>query len=470
MRPSLSVIIPVYNVEKYLQQCLESVLTQLEKEDEIILVNDGSADSSPNICRYYEREYKNICFLDRENAGLGRTRNIGLQRASKDYVIFLDSDDYWAENTVEKIKDAILNGDTDILFFDAEKIYEDGNANSENQYDRSGKVSTETMSGRLFFEMYYPFGYIVQACMAVYKREFLFKHDISFQEGVYYEDNIFSFRAIMSAEKVRYLPYRLYQRRVRENSITTCITDYKRVSDQAEVTTAVWNEIECIWSSLKGRLRFKMITYADELLFVFQMRYKQMTGDKTRLWQIQSHVFTEYLSFIQKYEEERKETKILKLYMYIKKKTAEEKQYLIKEVFGGAEEFEKLINFCQANYQARIKNRLLKLPLFRTKCRVGIYGLGNQTEHLMSFCKKVGIGAESIIFIDSYKESDKETYRGHNVKNIKDVGGSVDAVIISSSLYGAEMKRTAQEFLPSSVKTILLYEECEDEILWELLI
>ena len=156
--------------------------------------------------------------------------------------------------------------------------------------------------------------------------------------------------------------------------------------------------------------------------------------------------------------------------MYIKKKTAEEKQYLIKEVFGGAEEFEKLINFCQANYQARIKNRLLKLPLFRTKCRVGIYGLGNQTEHLMSFCKKVGIGAESIIFIDSYKESDKETYRGHNVKNIKDVGGSVDAVIISSSLYGAEMKRTAQEFLPSSVKTILLYEECEDEILWELLI
>ncbi len=469
-KTSLSIIIPVYNVERYLQQCIDSVLEQIDKEDEIILVNDGSTDRSREICLLYETEHENIMFLDRGHFGPGITRNIGLRKASGEHVVFLDADDFWAPNAATTIKNEILKKDVDVLFFDAEIICEGNIKFAGNPYDRAAVISGETISGLQFFEKYYPKGYISQACMAVYNKNYLLNHHIFFQEGVYYEDNIFCFCAMINAEKVRHIPDKLYQRRVRDNSITTSDIDFRRVSDYAKVVIEIWSYIRQRWDMPGTRIPIKVIAYADELLDIFFIKCRQVTEEKSMLWQVKTQVFTEYLLFINQYEEKRLERKLLTLGFYIKARPLMEKQYLIKEVFGGPEGFEKLIYSCLANYQARIKERLLKLPMFRTNCRVGIYGLGNQTEHLMLFCEKVGIAAEYIIFIDSYKKSDEETYRGHTVKNIRDVGNSVDAVIISSSLYGEEMNRTAQEFLPSSVKTILLYEECEDEILWEALI
>ena len=96
--PLLSVIIPIYNVEKYLHQCVDSVLHQNLNDLEIVLVNDGSPDNCPQICNEYAEKYPFIKALHKENGGLSDARNEGLKDASGDYVIFLDSDDWWNPN------------------------------------------------------------------------------------------------------------------------------------------------------------------------------------------------------------------------------------------------------------------------------------------------------------------------------------------------------------------------------------
>ena len=94
MKPLVSVIVPVYNVERYVQQCLESLVNQTLKEIEIIIVNDGSTDGSAEICNKYAKMDSRIVYITKENGGLSEARNVGLKYASADYIGFVDSDDY----------------------------------------------------------------------------------------------------------------------------------------------------------------------------------------------------------------------------------------------------------------------------------------------------------------------------------------------------------------------------------------
>ena len=98
---NVSIVIPVYNVEKYLKQCLESVVNQTLDKIEVICINDGSTDNSLNILKEYEKKYNNIIIIDQENKGPGFARNIGMKRASGKYIYFLDSDDYIELNAME---------------------------------------------------------------------------------------------------------------------------------------------------------------------------------------------------------------------------------------------------------------------------------------------------------------------------------------------------------------------------------
>ena len=117
--PVISVIVPVYKVEPYLHQCLDSVLAQSFTDFELILIDDGSPDNCGAICDEYAARDSRIYVIHQENAGQGKARNVGMDRASGKYLIFLDSDDYWLPTTLEALYTEAERNQTQVLVFGA---------------------------------------------------------------------------------------------------------------------------------------------------------------------------------------------------------------------------------------------------------------------------------------------------------------------------------------------------------------
>lgn len=126
MTPLVSVIVPVYNVEKYLQQCVESLLNQTYSKIEILLIDDGSKDNSGQICDIFAERYKKVMTLHKQNSGLGLTRNYGLKRINGDYVTFVDSDDYLQQDVIQNLVDGLEDGKNDTVIGGFTKVTDAG--------------------------------------------------------------------------------------------------------------------------------------------------------------------------------------------------------------------------------------------------------------------------------------------------------------------------------------------------------
>ena len=124
----ISIIIPVYNVEQYLEQCLDSILRQTYKNYEIILVDDGSSDNSGVICDKFAFKYSFIHVIHKTNGGLSSARNAGLDVATGSYVLFVDSDDYIGENAISQIISTVGQHDIDVVFLEAFKVFNNTDA------------------------------------------------------------------------------------------------------------------------------------------------------------------------------------------------------------------------------------------------------------------------------------------------------------------------------------------------------
>ena len=130
-----SIIIPVYNVERYLNKCIESVVKQTYKNFEIILVDDGSPDSCPRICDEWAKKDDRIVVIHKGNGGLSSARNAGIKRAKGQYIGFIDSDDYWTEsNFLEKIKDIVTENSVDVILFEYKEVDESGSTIKTPQF------------------------------------------------------------------------------------------------------------------------------------------------------------------------------------------------------------------------------------------------------------------------------------------------------------------------------------------------
>ena len=128
-----SIIVPVYNVEKYIEECLNSILKQNYKNYEVIVINDGSLDKSGEICENFSKKNFNFKVIHVKNGGLSSARNIGIKKALGEYILFLDGDDFIAKNCLEDIDNLIKkNNSTDIVFGKIIKYYKDGKTISNN--------------------------------------------------------------------------------------------------------------------------------------------------------------------------------------------------------------------------------------------------------------------------------------------------------------------------------------------------
>jgi glycosyltransferase involved in cell wall biosynthesis len=189
----------VYNVDEYLKECLDSVARQTEKNIEIICVNDGSTDRSRDILSEYAEKDPRIIIIDQENRGLSGARNTGLREATGKYIYFADSDDYIAPNTIELCVQKMKNFNLEMLCFNAAAFCDNDiysrRTGELNDYYKRNQIYPGIYSGKeLLAEMKRNSDYIVPVWSYFYRRELLSDNDISFVEGIYYEDNSFSRR------------------------------------------------------------------------------------------------------------------------------------------------------------------------------------------------------------------------------------------------------------------------------------
>lgn len=190
-----SLILPVYNVEKYLPKCIESCLNQdLSKtEYEIIIVIDGSSDNSLFIAQQYQNRYNCIKIVEQPNGGLSAARNTGLSHATGKYVWFIDSDDFIMPDILKAIYDILESSSLESLWIRWNNV--DAQYNVVPLYDMNiHNVSEKVYSGIDF--MKYVLGIYLYAWSFIYKRNFLIENDLRFKEGMFYEDTEFAFRAL----------------------------------------------------------------------------------------------------------------------------------------------------------------------------------------------------------------------------------------------------------------------------------
>ena len=216
--PKVSIIIPVYNVEKYLRECLDSVINQTLKDIEIIIVNDGSTDNSIEIIQDYSNNCKNIKVINKQNEGCYKARNVGLETAKGEYIAFLDSDDYIEFNMYEKLYSKAKETDADIVSSNYSIL--ENNKIKIVDFSSSIELLKKTNNKLVGAE-----NILLDAVIwsRIFKRQMLIDKGIMFHSDIHTADDAF-FHALtmLNANKIIYIPDVLYTYRISRNgSITT---------------------------------------------------------------------------------------------------------------------------------------------------------------------------------------------------------------------------------------------------------
>ena len=222
----LSIIIPVYNVENYLQQCLESVINNYRKELEIILINDGSTDNSFNICEDYGKRYNFIKLINRKNGGLSVARNDGIKASGGKYIWFVDSDDFIENDSVDLIYEEIEKK-KDVILINNRNIYPNGEIEDIIDFRVKEDINIES------YEYLYSLGNISYgATRFIVRRDFILDKGILFTEGIYHEDEDWTPRVICEARSFTSIIKPLYNYRVGNPTSIIGMKNYKKIKDR----------------------------------------------------------------------------------------------------------------------------------------------------------------------------------------------------------------------------------------------
>ena len=217
--PKVSIIIPIYNVEKYLRQCVDSVVSQTYNNTEIILVDDGSQDNSSNICEELANEYNRIKVFHKKNGGLSDARNYGLCNSTGDFVIFLDSDDYWLDSTfLQSIFEDNSYCSADIIYFDRVS-FRDGSEAPEIGYSSLSAINVMEKDAAIEYLVKND-SFIISACTKFIRRSILVENEIFFEVGRLSEDFDWTMRVVMASNYFCGFDKKVYAYRLRKGSIT----------------------------------------------------------------------------------------------------------------------------------------------------------------------------------------------------------------------------------------------------------
>ncbi len=225
----ISVIIPVYNVENYLYKCVNSILCQTYKDIEIILIDDGSTDSSSSICDELKTMDNRIVVIHKNNGGLSSARNAGLKIAKGEYISFVDSDDLIHPQTFEIFFKTLIDTHSDIVFSDLFRFTEYESIINFNNFSNY-EICEYTTIDSLVHLLHNTIPSIIPACAKLYKRELF--NNIHFPENKLHEDEFVAHKLLSASRKTSYIKLPLYYYyRGNTNSICASKMDDKRFSD-----------------------------------------------------------------------------------------------------------------------------------------------------------------------------------------------------------------------------------------------
>ena len=286
--PLFSIIVPIYNVERYLEQCIESVLAQDYQNYELILVDDGSPDNSIDICVKFAKQYPNIIFIRKINGGLSDARNAGIKLARGKYLMFLDSDDYWDGTTIlSDLQKIITENNPDVIFNYLKSVYPD---KIVNHYIKRDKLTGSFQED--FQDLYQDGIYLGFAWTKVIKKEIILKNHLLFIKGRNFEDIPWSFSLVKHIKD-----YAIYQncfymyRRERKGSISSVVTAKNQVSlfqNLSDVITEIKN------MKLNNELLSGLKKYVDDI-YGYVMKCYSLLSEAEKI---------DFLSLKLKYEKE----------------------------------------------------------------------------------------------------------------------------------------------------------------------
>lgn len=215
----LSLIIPVYKVELYIADCLNSIFSQLydKRNVEIVIVNDGTPDNSMEIVKKLAEGRNNVQIINQNNQGLSVARNTGLYHAKGEYIWFIDSDDWLLPNAINDVFTYILKN-TDIPVFST--ILE-RHIEKQNKIEQEYYPAKKELSGKEYLQLKYRQG---ASQRFIFKKAFLIRHNLSFYPGILHEDGLFGYQMLYWANKVKILDKSVYAYRIRKGSIMTSIS------------------------------------------------------------------------------------------------------------------------------------------------------------------------------------------------------------------------------------------------------
>lgn len=233
-KPKVSVIVPVYNVEKWLTRCLNSILSQDFDSFEVLLVDDGSTDNSAKVCKAFSSSDSRIKYFYKENGGLSDARNYGIRKAKGTYIVFIDSDDYIKKDYLFSLYNSITKTNSEVAICGFDWVDENDNilynVSLENIEDR------KIISGReLLKDVFKKEGYaFVVAWNKMYKKS-IFDNGIIFPKGRLFEDEFINYELFWNVKKVVLIDKRLYAYVQRNGSIKNSKLTLKKISDFNEL-------------------------------------------------------------------------------------------------------------------------------------------------------------------------------------------------------------------------------------------
>lgn len=279
MIPKISVIIPVFNTEKYLRECLNSVLFQSLYEIEIICANDGSTDNSLDILQEYAKKDTRIKIINKQNEGPGITRNSAVKIAKGEYLLFLDSDDFLEKDALETLYNQIETDKSDIIFFNINYIYEDKSDKIDFISPYENRLQKKCFNIQEAFDILYDTNALA---FKMYKRNLWISKNIHYSNHLLGEDSLPYFIYLAYCKKISICKKHLYNYRKHSNSLSQIAS--RKYNDLFEIfyncEKALLDTpqgINLISSYLKNRIRSFVFWYKS-----IDLKYKHNFYDKTK--------------------------------------------------------------------------------------------------------------------------------------------------------------------------------------------